>query len=107
MDALHHRAEAFAAFEVAEGVVVVVEEGGDPGGEAVGLGVVVESVPEDLFGFFIGEGGGLVAAAGGDEVGLVVGVPVFEAVVAFEDVGFGGCGFSEVFVHCEFLGTGC
>ena len=63
VDALHHGAEVSAKFQVAQGVVVVVEEGGEPGGEVVLICVVGEAVPENKFRFFGGEGVEAVAAS--------------------------------------------
>ncbi len=80
----HHLAELFAFFEIAEGVVMVVDEGGDPGDVAVEGCVVIEAIPEDFVGFVGGEGAETIADSGGDEIDGVVAVPVFEAVVAVE-----------------------
>jgi hypothetical protein len=38
--------------EITDRVVVVVEEGGDPGDEGVLLGVEIKTIPEDQFGLF-------------------------------------------------------
>ena len=83
MQALHHRAEVFADSQVAERVVVVVEQARDPGDEAELVGVVIEAIPEDCFCLSAREGWEAVAASGGDEVDLVVEVPMFVAVVTF------------------------
>ena len=41
---------------MAQRVIVVVEEGGEPGGEAVLLSVMIEAIPEDELCLFGGEG---------------------------------------------------
>ena len=46
MQSLHHGAEVFANAQVAERVIVIVEQACDPGREAELTGVVVEAVPE-------------------------------------------------------------
>ncbi len=60
---------------------MVVNEGRDPGREAELSGVFVELPPEDFLGGFGLERGKVIAAAGGEKIDLVVGEPVFEAVL--------------------------
>src|SRR5688572_12027608 len=80
VDALDHLAQVCADLEVADRVVVVVEERSDPESEAEVGGPMVESVPEDrlcLLGFERAE---TFARLGRDEVDGVVAIPVLEAV---------------------------
>ena len=65
MQALHHGAEVIANAKIAERVVVIVEEAGDPRSEAEFFRVMIETFPECNFGFFAGKCVEAIAAAGG------------------------------------------
>jgi hypothetical protein len=48
------------------------------------FGVVIETIPENVFGLFTGKSGILLAAAGRDEVHLIVNVPMLIAMLTLK-----------------------
>ena len=61
---LHHGSEIITDSQVAEGVIVIVDQACDPRFEAEFVRVVVETVPEDRLRLLAGEGWVAVAAVG-------------------------------------------
>jgi hypothetical protein len=81
VDLPHHFAEIIGGFVVTQGVIVVIQEGRDPRREDGLSDVVLESIPEYLFGAIRRERWKRVPAPRRDEVDLVVPVPMFETVL--------------------------
>lgn len=81
---LHHRAQVDTAIQITDGVVVIAQERRHPGNESIFLGVMFESIPEDLARFVAEKCVDSIAGARSDEVNLVVSVPVFETVLPVE-----------------------
>ena len=73
---LHEGAEVFSSLEVPDEVIVVDQEGDDPGDEVVSRAVVVEAVPEDLFRVLRSEIVETITDFGGNEVNGVVALAV-------------------------------
>jgi hypothetical protein len=57
VNALHHGWEVFAAAKITERMVMVVQQRRDPRNETKLLRVILEAVPEYIFGSFRGESG--------------------------------------------------
>jgi len=87
VNALHHYGQAFAKLEVAYGVVMVAEERRHPGREAIRMGVMIEPIPKDCFGFFGRKGVLMVTHMRGDEVNLVIDQPMFVTMTPIDELG--------------------
>lgn len=96
MQFLHHFWKIVAGAKVSECVIMIDQQGSDPGGEIELLCVLIEFDPEYLLCFVACEQMEFRLASRGDEVNLVIAIPVFEAVFTVIVFARGGFGLSDV-----------
>lgn len=99
MKLLHHGAEVRSEHQIAQDVIVIVEEGCDEPGESKLLCLVEDAIPEDRFGFFRFKRSVPVPTSRGDEIDRVVAIPMLEAVLRSE-VFFGFARTVAEMGHC-------